>query len=179
MMRSYRRIIGGQPTTCTICIDPGLGKGSGGTGWAVFAGSIGSSSKPVAPVGSGVVHPSREKSWVERAHVLAEAFAKAMSAWSGVRSVRIEFPDVWAGSARSHSAAVRGDLHKLCYLAALLASEMRRRGATHIQLISPREWKGQMSDVIVKRRVYRALKVKYRTHEADAVGIGLHLQGQL
>ena len=77
------------------------------------------------------------------------------------------------------SAAASGDLFRLTYQVGVLADALDRVFERLPILLSPHEWKGQLDKKALAARIWRALETKYRDHEADAVGIGLHIQGRL
>jgi len=94
-------------------------------------------------------------------------------------SVYIEGVALWSGSLKSMTSARQGDLFELSYLIGGYCKACTDAGIKFI-LISPTRWKGQMNKNAVKLRVYRAIKLSYKTtHETDAVGMGLSLMGIL
>lgn len=158
----------------TLCIDPGVQA----VGYAIFRGLLGPSEKTIAPETSGVIRPLGT-GWEERAADVVEQLRFNFSGFRRLAAVYVEFQEFWEGSVKSHAAASQGDLFKLSFVVGRMAQLFSTSHGLEVQLISPRTWKGQMNDRAVKLRVQRALGKQYRTHEADAVGIGLHLQGRL
>lgn len=92
----------------------------------------------------------------------------------------IEMPEFWSGSAKSFTSTARGDLFKLSFLVGAIYYALSRIGV-NVTLVSPRQWKGQLSKEMVNRRIQRILNNKehYPDHEADAVGIGLYAMEKL
>jgi hypothetical protein len=94
--------------------------------------------------------------------------------------VVVEQPQLWSRSARSYSAAVRGDTFKLANLAGALWQAFREKA--HVVLVHPEEWKGQLSKKVTLgrlRRVFEDETLKYGVHAMDAVGMGVAIQGRL
>ena len=149
-----------------LTVDPGLG----GTGWAYFT------KRATVPARTGVLKAPRDKPWVYRARHLSMQFA-CVCKRARARVVVLEFTQMFGGAV-SQAAARRGNLFQLTFLTGLLAAEAFRCGAV-VELIKPQEWKGQMDKRTVNARIKRAIGETYKNHEADAVGIGLHLAGVL
>ena len=172
-----------------MCIDPGLG----GTGWAFFPKfhSTEATQKlqmsnyipgAVPPTKWGVIRGDRKTSWqaqVEDIHVQYTSIVyQCVQSVCGIPHIIIEFPSFWTGSGKSY-AAVTGEessLGKLYYLIGALSTA----GPKAIpRLVSPEEWKGQLpKDVVIKRiKRYFPAGTVIKDHEADAIGMGLSLQG--
>jgi len=168
----------GQPLERVICVDPGLG----GTGWALFESISTGDKKLEAPVLTGVIEAPRNEKWDNRVWSVCSSFggvlASAMTA-----NVVIEFPVLFSGHAKSQSSAARGDLFKLTYLVGGIAQVARQATGNLPILITPSEWKGQLPKDVVIARIKKAYGKKAdeftKDHEADAVGMGLALQGRL
>ena len=91
----------------------------------------------------------------------------------------IEGVTVWADSLKSITSAVRGNLIKLAYLIGSYSHTCELNGVA-VRIVTPQEWKGQMSKEVVAKRVYRAVHLTFpNDHITDAVGIGLYALGQL
>lgn len=87
-------------------------------------------------------------------------------------------PEIWT-SGKSMASATRGDLFKLVYLIGQLSIG---NGEFIPFMIAPREWKGQLPKEEVIRRIKKLcpnVGSAIGNHEADAVGMGLALQGVL
>lgn len=154
-----------------ITVDPGLG----GTGYAVF-NSEGPGAVP--PADFGVLH-ARRGDWRARAHSLRRAFWAECQVHVPIQRIVIEFPELFASSAKSTASASKGNLFQLTYLVGLLGAVAADYTGEPPELITPRQWKGQLPKEVVIRRMLRAYGHEYSSHAADAVGIGLHLQGGL
>lgn len=93
--------------------------------------------------------------------------------------VYIEGVEFWEGSLKSTTAAKRQNLSKLSYLVGGFANEAVRRGIA-VRIIPARIWKGQMSNDILKRKIYRINGQYYESDHIDnAVGIGMSRMGLL
>jgi len=91
----------------------------------------------------------------------------------------LEGVEFWAGNLRSVTAAKRGNLSKLSYLVGMYGASCFERGIS-IRIIPAREWKGQLKDPMVLSRVQDLTGIqlkKSEQHIADAIGMGLSLQG--
>jgi hypothetical protein len=93
-----------------------------------------------------------------------------------VVTVHIEFQELWQ-NAVSYASASEGNLFKLTYLVGMIAQRIRSRWNLKVVLLSPSGWNGQMNKAAVRSRIVRALNEEYGNHVADAVGMGLSLQG--
>ena len=154
---------------CTV--DPGLG----GTGWAYWSELSLPVDAAVPPDDSDVIHPSKgplEERIADVAHDLM-----SVTRANNIYRFVVESPMLWPGSPKSQASAERGDLFKLAMVVGAII------GATpsymDVVLVPAHVWKGQMDKRAVHARIRRALGRKYREHEADAVGIGLAIQGVL
>jgi len=91
----------------------------------------------------------------------------------------LEGVEIWANDLRSMTAAKRGNLTKLSYLVGMYAATCLENDV-EVHILVAREWKGQLKDPMVMSRVYHLTNIyftKSQQHIADAVGIGLSLQG--
>lgn len=82
------------------------------------------------------------------------------------------------GTMKSQVAFRRGNLSKVSYIVGGLFALCTTQGIT-CNIVLPSQWKGQMNDKVLARRVERLMGQTYRDHELQAVGIGLHKQGVL
>ena len=153
----------------TLYIDPGLG----GTGFAFFT------KKGEPPHCSGVWQAGRAGTLNERCERITKALASIITHWN-VERVVIEFPEVYQ-SGVSHAATTKGDLFKLVYLIGGMGQVARDLCEHHDpDLITPRDWKGQLpKDVVIKRIQKKWPDVLLTNHQADAVGMGLAALGEL
>jgi hypothetical protein len=91
----------------------------------------------------------------------------------------VEDAEYWEGSFRSRTSASRGNLMLLSniigiYIDCCLSCN------TKVYKLKPKEWKGQMKDEVVARRVLMANGMQYKSvHITQAVGMGLSIQGKL
>lgn len=152
-----------------LTVDPGLG----GTGLA-FWPTLSRCSRARLPAWTRVVNAGR-MSWQERAFEIAE-HVRNLSVSAGI--VFIEIPRLWTGSKTSRASASRGDLTKLSVLAGAILHAMRLT-PREIVTAFPSDWKGQLPKPAVDARIQRALGRQYPDHAADAVGMGLAIQGVL
>ena len=91
----------------------------------------------------------------------------------------IEGVTIWTGSLKSITSASRGNLIKLAYLVGSYMNMCNLNGVG-VRIVTPQEWKGQMSKDVVARRVYRVMQKTFdNSHITDAVGIGLHALDKL
>jgi hypothetical protein len=91
--------------------------------------------------------------------------------WRG--QLIIEMPEVWGGFKAAMSTKT-GVLHKLFFFVGALWQWGRESGLSPI-LVPVREWKGQLSKEITRKRVEDKFCIKTKnTHEADAIGLGLY-----
>lgn len=162
-----------KPSRLFCTVDPGYG----GTGWAVFQ------SDQLQPVGSGVVTETGNtnsdlSNLTGRASRLSQDLVSAVTAHGEIDKAFIEWPRLWAGSGKSFASAASGGLFKLTFLVGQMAHAFLPRT---VDLIAPQDWKGQMPKKVVIARIRLALGEGFEpeNHEADAIGIGLHVKGAL
>ena len=97
--------------------------------------------------------------------------------------VIIEGVENWSGSLKSKTASVTGSLSKLSYLVGGYCQVCQQYGLP-FQIISVRDWKGNLSKNVVEMRVKKLVTLEYSKgkisdHIYDAVGIGLAKMGKL
>lgn len=164
-----------------LCIDPGLG----GTGWAYF-GVCNKLTKDVysipelnAHLVTGVIKSKSKKGadWLDRSSDILQQFSEVMDEFTPTHVV-IEWPQVWRTSQTSMAATLSGDLLKLAHLCGMLNCEARLNDA-EIHYFTPSQWKGQLPKDVVDRRIKQVIDRSFPNHAADAVGIGLAVQGLL
>ena len=161
----YKNIAG------TLTIDPG-----DHTGWAYWDLSL-------RPVVGSFTYASEFKKlgkpW--QIYSLAENFGNMIrdnyADGLRIKQVVIEEVSVWENSLKSMAAAKRGDLFKL---AMVIGGYIHRCGMLNlpVKLVKPNDWKGQLPDDAVARRVTAINGQQYpNPHIYSAVGIGLNEAG--
>lgn len=171
--------------------------GVSAVGWALWRWDTRVRNEPDTPIQCGNIKPPTtlrgDTFWVERALWLANETLAPLSAAAmrrkakRMRTVRpvdllvLEWP-TYRGDATGHSAAAKGDLQRLCFMAGALASRAAKLNWA-VELVTPGEWKGQLSKDTVELRINRAIGnvaqdgSKIESHAADAVGMGLWRKG--
>lgn len=161
-----------------LFVDPGLG----GTGWAFFpVVKVDATKSPKMPEQFGVIHVKSKKDvercWQSIAEEISQTFAGIIAALNPDLVV-IEFPELWSGNSTSHASTASGDLFKLAYLVGALAMSSSRYVTALPVLVTPGEWKGQLSkDMVLERLADYGITAK--NHEADAIGMGIAAQDAL
>lgn len=154
-----------------VTIDPGLG----GTGWAVWDTEV-----QIAPLGAGVwVAPGgKYQTWVTRSMWLAEKVS-IMCASVQAEACHIEYP-IFFDDAGGHMGMKTGDVPKLIFLVGTMAHGIHLLGNVNCHLPTVRDWKGQLSKEQVMSRVRKRLGEaacqQFKSHDWDAVGMGLAVQ---
>lgn len=94
--------------------------------------------------------------------------------------VFIEDLQLYGNSSKSLISGLSGDLFKVAKVTGLYVSQCLIRNIP-FEYLKPNKWKGQMNKQIVENRVKRVYpKLRFSNdHEMDAVGIGLHITGEL
>lgn len=153
--------------TGTLTIDPG-----DNTGWAYWDNSL----NPV--VGSFSYDKTLKGKPLQIQNLAAmfetmltnEFYRKGLK----IEQVVIEEVSIWEKSLTSMASAKRGDLFKL---AMVIGAYIDRCGAFYlpVKLVKPNDWKGQLPDYAVARRVQQITGNEYANpHIYSAVGIGLN-----
>jgi hypothetical protein len=158
-----------------LTVDPGLG----GTGWCYWAALH---PKTLAPTRHGVLTAPRSIGWQSRVTWIAGAFAILLRGELRIGSpcsVVIEWPKLWAGSAKSMAAAEKDDLFKLTYLIGALGSRAAMITSRQPVLLPVNTWKGQLPKREILRRLKKLTGIRFKNHEGDAAGMGMHLLGLL
>ncbi len=170
MVKKIKKSYSSQYTRI-LTVDPGLG----GTGWAYWD-NFSSKVKPFIPPSNWGILNCDKGSWQERSIKIAYQFRSVLIE-TGANYIIIEMPELWQ-TGKSMASATSGDLHKLIYLIGQLSIfSHNMHGAP--RLILPREWKGQLDKPTVIHRIKKLLGLNINSHAADAVGMGLSLQGVL
>lgn len=161
-----------------LTIDPGLA----GTGYAIFTDTP-------RPVFSGVVRPAKSAALltpqslgllVWKTKSIVEQLLDVPGLYDyNPGLVSIEWPAFWGSSAVSYASTAGGKMFKLVFLIGAIAEAFIARDI-RVSLLPVNKWKGQLPKEVVKKRISRIIRrVEFRDHEADAVGMGLYLQGRL
>lgn len=91
-----------------------------------------------------------------------------------------EWPELFAHNEASLASNKRGDLMKLMYVVGGI-SKICHGMSIPIQLARVFEWKGQLSKSMVIKRIkdrFPGATLPFKSHEWDAVGIGLWARGK-
>jgi len=109
---------------------------------------------------------------------LLDLRAKVLEKMCACHTVYIEGVAVYAGSLKSMTSAVRGNLSLLAYIVGVYVSCFAKQ-ESRIVLLSP-QWKGQLTYDALAVWVGRINGCLYRTeHELATVGMGLYVGGLL
>lgn len=146
-----------------LSIDPGLA----GTGWAVW-------NKTGRLKKHGVLTPKAsavsKKAFLARELCNIAQVEKVVEAW-------IEYPAKFGG-VKGNMVANRGDLVKLAELVGYIEAALNMLDIT-VEPIPVMKWKGQLPKDIVIKRILRILPdCKAKSHDWDAIGIGLYKLGR-
>lgn len=150
-----------------LTIDPGLG----GTGWALWSG------RRTHPIDYGTVHPVKSDDLGIRIQSVCLKLWK-IHTLGNIEQVFVEMPAFFQ-SASGTMVARRGDLVKLTLMAGAIIGHFSSLGVPGT-LIEVAKWKGQLPKDVVRRRIERRIgKIEGSgTHAADAIGIGLYVNGE-
>lgn len=147
-----------------ITIDPGLT----GTGYAIWETDW-------ALVENGVYTPKVAKPLPQKRIDICESLIYTCSKHN-VKHAYIEYPQMFGGNKGSMVAA-KGDLVKLAALVGYISGCL---AINNIKVwdVTVIEWKGQMTKEAVINRIKRLIPyVKAKSHDYDAIGIGLYIKG--
>lgn len=93
--------------------------------------------------------------------------------------VLIEGVYLFGEATRSKAAARRGDLFKLAYIVGAYI-QVASNYTTYIQVLNANQWKGQLPDQVIKKRVLKFTGLCFgNQHVPDAIGIGMNHMGKL
>lgn len=105
-------------------------------------------------------------------------FEDYIKSFDYVNGIVLEMSEYWSDSAKSEISHKQGDVHTLTLLIGGYC-DIARKLEIPFMLKLAREWKGNMTDDQVKRRVKYVNGIYYSNpHVADAVGMGLSLIGK-
>lgn len=161
--------------TEVLTVDPGLG-GTGVAFWNVIP--RGKLFPLMSPAHTECFNSKMAKnvSWQIRASDIANQFESYIKRFEP-QEIVIEFQELWTGNQKSMASASAGHLFKLTYLTGMLGQISYEFLNHQPVLVTPNEWKGQLSKGAVHCRIKRAFGLDYDEHIADAVGMGLAIHG--
>lgn len=147
-----------------VCMQITIDPGTNGSGYAIW-------NKSWDLMTHGVLS-SNGKTWDIKMHDIAKKL-KMLVKEHGIKTAFIEEPRKFHGTF-GNMVADRGDLVKLSifvgYVSGYLGIDVDR-----IPVIA---WKGQLPKDVVIKRIKRILpNIKAKSHDWDAIGIGLYLKG--
>ncbi|KKN74288.1 hypothetical protein LCGC14_0392270 [marine sediment metagenome] len=158
--------------TDIMTVDPSIDA----CGWAVFSGYDGPGfNKLERPTDSGVIRSSAKVLWANKALRIADKFEGVLREHHGVDHVAIELPK-YLDTRKGRVAARSEAFTKLVFVVGCLAKVVVDCEYNLI-FVPVGKWNGQLEKKLMTERVTKLMKQKYREHETDAVGIGLHLKG--
>lgn len=144
-----------------LTIDPGLN----GTGWALW-------DERWKLLRNGVITP-KNKGWEMRGSEITCRVLDLDELINDVRDVYMEFPE-FHQSAGGQVTAKSGALVKLAWFVGFLSSAI----PVPVHYVTPTQWKGQLPKQIVIDRIKAKMPdVKAKSHDYDAIGIGLYVRG--
>lgn len=149
-----------------LTVDPGEH-----TGWAFWSGDL-------CPA-VGQINLSHSKNIIIQEDELVYLWKRFTNLLTELRPklLYLEGVEFWEGSLKSVTAAKRQNLFKLSYLVGGYMQSAISAGIP-TKLLPARVWKGQMSNQILKEKVYRINRQRYDSdHILNAVGIGLSRLG--
>lgn len=142
-----------------ITVDPGLN----GTGYAIW-------NKQWQLVTNNII--TFTYGTIEERGYKYRVFFKGLRKEYSITKIFIEYPALFASNKGSVTAA-SGALVKLAWLTGLISGVF-----TRIELVSVTNWKGQLPKDVVIRRIKKILpSVNSKSHDWDAIGIGLYKKG--
>lgn len=148
-----------------LAVDPGLN----GTGWVVFKGT------DKKFIHNGVI-TFGGKDWQQKAINIAHRLCN-ICLDNDIRNIFIEYP-AYFDSAAGSMVAKKGDLLKLTFLVGVITGFLEPKQTI---LVPVNKWKGQLPKFVVANRVKDIvgpkLFNKLKSHDIDACGIGLFIQG--
>lgn len=143
-----------------VTVDPGLG----GTGYAVW-------NEKWKLLDHGVVVSKEKENWGHKAVEIAFQLSGLLPEDF---TLYIELPELHQ-SPGGMVTARSGALVKLAWFTGFLSSYLM---PLKFNFVTPTSWKGQLPKTVVKERIKKILpNLKARSHDWDAVGIGLYLKG--
>jgi Holliday junction resolvasome RuvABC endonuclease subunit len=154
-------------------VDPGLG-GTGAAFWSTL--SRAGKYDVIAPSDTHM-ETHLHGNWHDRMVRIVVGLTGMLKSWR-TQTLVLEMPRLWSGKKKSQCAAASGKLFKLSALTGAIIVAARHADI-QVAEVYPDEWKGQLDDRLVHKRIYRKLGLEFPTHVHDAVGMGLAIQGVL
>ena len=144
-----------------LTIDPGLS----GTGWAYW-------DRNWKLIRHGVIKPPAKHTWEQKMQFIIQILESHVYEL-GLNQAYVEFPSFF----QSTGGQVTARSGALVKLSSLVGAIMFTFSAKPVRV---NEWKGQLPKEIIIKRIKRILpNVKAKSHDWDAIGIGLYLRGDL
>jgi len=141
-----------------LTVDTGLT-----TAWARWSGTM------FPEVGQFVC--SKRLTQMERITFMIRSFEATLYHCNPIKVI-LEMVELWEGSDKSRMSAVRGDTFNLALLIGAYTATAISRGID-VELLTAREWKGQLSKEATAWRVKQINGEVYRSeHITDAVAMG-------
>lgn len=166
-----------KPDKHFVTIDPGLQ----GTGYAIWF-PMEDDKTPLEGllIANGVLKETKGEQ-INRMILLATELTSKISEHLINADIYIEKPQLWTSNSVSMASGSEGDLFALAMLIGVMIGILQISGYTNIKLFTANDWKGQMSKSAVLFRILRRMPAMagLRDHEADAIGMGLALNGIL
>lgn len=155
--------------TYRLSVDPGYGKGGGGTGLCLWEERQWKQCVP--PFKSFIITPDGAEDEFVRCRLIAAEFDKVFCKYI-ITHTYCEQMAVFSGSAKGNACAASGALIQLAALTGMLdiVATMRKSSFEYVPI---RDWKGNMSKGAVESRITRRIGMCPQSHCADACGIGL------
>jgi hypothetical protein len=145
--------------------------GKAGTGYAVWRYSTWGKRDPMYPIENGVIQYKD----VER---LLRVFKDLVYQYTPILAY-IEDAALMLDSERGQVCATSGALVTFSKFIGRL-EQIFAECYTKVEMVSVASWKGTLSKEIIKQRIIRRLpRINCKSHDWDAVGIGLYAQGHL
>jgi hypothetical protein len=145
-----------------ITIDPG----ATGSGWAVWDAKW-------MLLGNGIVIPPSAFAWETKAYWVVTRLEEVAEKW-GCTEGYIEYPAFF--QVHGAGVATSGALVKLAWFVGLVCGSL----PFPPELVTVNEWKGQLPKEVVIKRIKKILPaVNAKSHDWDAIGMGLYLKGDM
>lgn len=145
-----------------ITVDPGIT----GTGWATWNAKW-------KLLSNGVITAPGKYSFEEKTTHIANKLYAVRCKYSTLK-LFIEYPAVFGG-ASGQMVAMRGDIVKLAWFVGYVCAHI---DIPVFELVPVIKWKGQLPKSVVIHRIKKLLPgVNAKSHDWDAIGIGLYKKG--
>lgn len=145
--------------------------GKAGTGYAVWREGTFAKRDPAYPIENGVIF----KKDVELQLKIFKTIVQRYSPIQAYIEDAAYMPQSKAGSVCASSGSLVIFAKYIGRLEQIFADAYCK-----VNMVSVAKWKGTLSKEIVKERIIRRLpKINCRSHDWDAVGIGLYIQGHI